>query len=240
MQKITGGLLFISALILSIGTMVGWILTQKLVDANSGVSFIKFSIVPITLIFLSQAIIFQKACHYLYFQLIFLTLMGFTMMWLMSCLFLPAFWLNTISIKIKILMAIIYIYIAIGNFFFSLKEFDKKWREFQLSKKLEKYIPYKNTTNWGGLMSALELQGKLYILGIPKFLTNVITILIIPCMLLGLSLRGSYPAFSVFAWGIPSAIIAAFFLQMAGYNFAQAKKISTIQREENLKFPSSD
>ena len=239
MQKITLNLFLLSAFLLAVAMIGGWILTQNIENSIAAFNFVKISATYSLFILLAQMLTFKKAKNEMLYQLLFLVAMGMAMMWVMLSLFLPVFWIDNIEFTVKIFMAIFFVYVCIGNLFFAFKSFEEKWKAFENSNALKNYFPYSEKTDWEKIALSLDLQGNVYILGSPKFLTNVISILMIPSMLLGLSLRNLYPEFSLFAWGIPSSIIAAFFVQMTGYNLAQVVKIKKLQKEGNFVFYST-
>jgi hypothetical protein len=87
----------------------------------------------------------------------------------------------------------------------------------------------------GASHKALNLEGVFYIPGFPRKLMSVVTILIVPCMLIGLALRNVYPEVSLFAWGMPSILIVAFFVQLIGYGVAQAKIVLELEEKIGIK-----
>lgn len=76
----------------------------------------------------------------------------------------------------------------------------------------------------------MNLSARLYIPGLPDRWTPVLAVLMLVSMLLGLNLRKAFPIFSVFAWGIPSAIVVSVIVQLIVFRLAQAKKVTEIEK----------
>lgn len=232
--------MFLSLFILSVGTLVAWILTKKIVGEQAGLQFAGVGALVVSAIFVGQLSIYSRAKTTLYFQLVFLGTFGFTMGWLMLCLFMPVFWLDTIGIYTKIAAGVIFLLVSASNIALAFRELDKKWEAIGQPLFEKMHNPSINTIDWEKIATSMQITGRIYLPGVPKILSNVISVAIGVFMLAGLSLRNSYPVFSVFAWGIPSAILATFFMQMSGYQFAQAGKVAILEGKLKRTFRATE
>ncbi|MEC5162798.1 MULTISPECIES: hypothetical protein [unclassified Janthinobacterium] len=239
MNKVTLNSLFLSFVTLSLSTLGGWLITLKLADTEAGISFLYLSMSVASAIFICQALIFRSAQKKLLSQLIYFGSFGFTMGWLMFSLFIPLFWVNSIGIMSKIVFFSISIIICIANILISLRTLDRKWNTVGAVEFENRFRPADSTVDWDKVVEKMKITPELYLPGVPKSWYPAISILLVVLMFVGMSLRTAYPVFSAFAWGIPFAVTAAFFLQMSGYLFAQACKIRALEKSRSLTLKST-
>lgn len=240
MNKATFNTIFLSFLGLSIGTLGGMCITWKLAGVENGHHFLKFALITQSAIFLFQLIFFPRARKELRFQLLYLASFGLTMVWVMVSLILPVFWMENISIFTKWILVGVLIFTGISNYRYGSNYIHREWEKCGASEFERLYKPFKNTIDWDRVIRAMKVTFDLHVPLIPQNWSIWMSVCLVASSLLGLNLRNVFPVFSIFAFGIPSAVTAAMFLQMSGYYIAQASKVKAIEEERGIKIRSTE
>ncbi|MFM9438501.1 hypothetical protein ACFDR9_005608 [Janthinobacterium sp. CG_23.3] len=239
MTKVTLNSLFLSLFALSLSNLTGWLLTEKIATPQAGASFLYIGI-PITLtIFIYQTLFFRGAQKKLFSYLMYWGSFGFTLGWLMFCFFIPLFWADSIATMTKTSFFGIIAIICGANILIALRIVDRKWKDVGATEFENRFRLADSTVEWDKVVKKMEIRPKIYLPGVPESWTNAVSILMVVLAFLGVILRVSYPIFSAFAWGIPFSIVAAFFLQVGAYIFAQACKVRTFEKNKNMTVKST-
>lgn len=224
--------IFLSAF-LSVGaTAGGWAITSKLASDAAAISFLYFSIPIVIGVLTLQAVLLTKikdrACYLLLFNIS----ATFGVLWMMSCLVLPLFWMESIPVSIKTLT----IWFSTILFYLNIKRgrwiFRVRWESVGEKLLGDYYKSDRGVINWMGVVSSLKLPLSVYIPGIPKKSEPILTAVLVISMLAGLSFRKIFPEFSVFAWGIPSIVCIATIFQMVGCIIGQLSILRELERKD--------
>lgn len=117
------------------------------------------------------------------------------------------------------------------NFLKGRSEFLRSWSSRPDRLRLGSLDPIKGTIAWEMVVLSLKQEPDLYIPGLPRRLSTVAGVLLVVFMFIGLNFRTTFPVFSAFAWGIPSAVMTAFVFQLIGQKMGEARKVREIQAE---------
>lgn len=224
--------IFLSAF-LSVGaTAGGWAITKKLAGNVAGVSFLYLGIPVVIGILVFQVVLFMRIKDRVYYLVMFNIFAVFGVVWMMLCLVLPLFWMDSIGISVKLLtiwfsIVLFYLNIARGMCTFRLR-----WEDIGEKLLLEYYKSDRGIIEWAGIVNSLKLSLSIYVPGIPKKFEPILSALLVMSMLAGLSVRKIFPEFSVFAWGIPAIICIATILQMTGCIFGQLSILRKLEKRE--------
>lgn len=161
----------------------------------------------------------------------FLAAFGLSIVWFMMCLVLPVMWIEAVSLYFRVGILSLLVPLGIANILEAFRRFSLKWAERGEQIFAKEYKHEHATVNWYQVTKSLDLTGVIFIPGLPQRLVWLPSLLIIPSMLAGLSLRNVYPIFSIFAWGIPTLLIVSFFFQMIAYNLAQAAVVRKLEKK---------
>jgi hypothetical protein len=239
MHKVTYKSLLLSLFILFLGAFGGWLLTRKMLDYEVGLQFLRFGVIISAAIFFSKLCIYFKAKKLLFFQILFIGGFGVDIAWFLSCLFLPLFWIGSISVTIKIAIMTAFLLICFGNVLLALRVFEGKWKAIGEAKFEEAYKKFENTVNWECISKAMKISAIIFIPGAPKKYSDLISVILFILLMLGFALRGAYPVFSMVSWAFPFSVCAACCLQMSSYHFAQAGRVFDIEKNKNITLLSS-
>jgi hypothetical protein len=76
------------------------------------------------------------------------------------------------------------------------------------------------------------------IAGLSEASNGILSIILLASMLVGLNLRNVFPEFSMFAWGVPCAVGAAYAMFIFGSNLGELLKVREIEVTKNIKIDS--
>lgn len=240
-RNISIRLLGILFFVLMAGTVVGWLIAEDLAGEQVGMIFLGPGLSIALMIFSIQSVLFFWAGSRLFRQLIFLTSGVFSITWFMFCFFVPLLLIDHIRIEIKVVMVVLLLYLSAANVLEAHRKFNQKWDNL---KKLDRYMKIesdagRSVIDWDRLMKSMDLSIEFYIPGVPSSVAAAISVVMVLFMLLGFFLKSIFPMFSAFSWGIPSALVVAYFFQVVGCNAAQAMKVKSLEQEFNMKFQSN-
>lgn len=231
--------LFLSLFILSIGTIGGMAITWKVAGVQVSHDYLRFGIVVQTIVFLVQLFIFPKARKELRFQLLYLASCGLTLVWFMMALILPLFWTESVGLKVKWILAGMTIFTGISNYRYGLNSIHRKWKECGAAEFERRFAPAKNVVDWDKVVRKMKVELVIYVPIVPQSWNPWCGVGLVVSSFLGLNLRNVFPVFSIFAFGIPSAVAAAMLLQLSGCYIAQASKVKAIEKERRIKIRST-
>jgi len=234
MSKASLQSIFLSIAILLISTVCGALIASKLAGGEAGWNYFWFSAIVSVLIFFSQLVCYKKARVNLLNQLFYMGFFGFTMVWFMLSLFLPVFWMDTISMLAKAIMLTISVVILSANVAHGLRSLNQQWQAIGAATFDQEFKPADSSVDWDKVVRRMNVSPNVFIPGVPQSWTPVVSVLLIVFMVVGLNLRNALPVFSVFAWGIPSTVLAGIFLQVSAAYFAQTVNIRAIEKERNV------
>ena len=239
MNKATINSLVLSIVVLLISTIGGALIAQKIAEGDAGFSFLWFGSAIACLIFLLQLLAFSKARAKLFHQLLFLGFFGFSMVWFMLSLFLPIFWIETISTQVKSILFFVFSTIMSFNIKLGWETLNKKWDETGDSAFKSEFRAGPNSGDWNKVVRELKITHNIYIPGVSEKWTSALSVVLIVFMIVGLNLRTAYPAFSAFAWGIPAIIMGSYFIQVSGFYFAQASQVRKLENRMGIVLKST-
>lgn len=207
-------------------------MTEKIADHNAAASFAYISLIIIIVVVATQALLFLKSKERVRFLILFNIASAFGVMWMMSCLILPLFWVSSVGFAVKLLFGMSALILCLLNVIKGIKHFDVRWTVVG-EKLLKKYYRQCNAlVDWEGIVGSLELSVAFYVPGIPKKASPILSVILVISMLAGLSLRNAFPDFSIFAWGIPAVMVISVVMQMVGFGIGQFLALSAIEKRD--------
>lgn len=210
--------------------MGGWALTTKLAGEDAGLSFLKVGGVSVLAMFVVQTAFFLMGKKRLVYRILFNIAFSSCIVWFMLCLLLPVLWVQSVGSGWKSALFLFLLMLCFANIGKAGKLFASAW-EREGERALPRcYNSKNNTLDWPTIISLMKCPLALYIPGIPERMNPVVSVSIIASMLVGLSLRNTFPTFSLFAWGIPSCLVISLFMQMIGLGVAQIEKVLTLEK----------
>jgi hypothetical protein len=235
MNYVTPRILLLSLVIMCIGSAGGWAITDNIASREDAYEFACGAIFVICVVLLVQGSLYMLGRERLYFKLLFSASFSISMIWFMMCLVLPLAWADNVDIYVRAVMFALIVPLSLGNIAEAFRRFSVKWAMSGNASFEKSFNHDKGSVEWGQVTKSLNIESVIYIPGFSRRLTSVVSILIVPCMLAGLALRNIYPSASVFAWGLPSILIMAFFVQLIGYGLAQARKVLELEKKNGKK-----
>jgi hypothetical protein len=223
-------LILLSGLLTFSCTLGGWALTDQLAGEQAGHDFLIVGAAVVVALLLLQSAFYLPGRNRLIYQLRFAVTCTLPPVWLMLCLLLPTYWLQTIRGDIKTLTAAAVVVLCVVNFRKGVREFDGKWSDNGRESFGTLYDSGKSALDWSRVVQPMRLEAVLYVPGIPSKAVPILSMLMVVFMLLGLGLRKVFPEFSMFAWGIPCGIAMSVLVQMAGMGVAQVSKIKELEK----------
>jgi uncharacterized membrane-anchored protein YitT (DUF2179 family) len=185
-------------------------------------------------------VIYWKAKKELFYQLLYLAVFSFIMIWVMLCLSVPILWVEYVKFEVKSFLVCLFLLIAAANFAYANRHIKKKWGQVGAEKFEKLFDSRKNMVDWDVVAMEMEIRPVLYVPGIPGKWSPGLSACLVASMLFALNYRSAYPEIAAVTGGIPSAIFASFFFQMRGYYFAQACKVSEIEKEKKVTIKCND
>lgn len=213
------------------GTIGGWALTGKLAGEEAALSFLQVGVVAVLTISIAQFLFFSLGKKRLIYCVLFNITFGFGIVWFLMCLLLPVFWVQTIGTTEKSILALFLVMLCSANACKASTQFKSKWREVAEGALARHYNVKDNSMDWPKVLAPMRLTPALYIPGVPERMNPVISIAIIVSMVTGLSLRNSFPIFSLYAWGIPSCLAISLFIQASGLGVAQIITLAELEKK---------
>lgn len=240
MTRVTVNYLWVSLFILLFGTSGGAAMTRKLANRNDelGWSFFWFWLPCCLALFVCQCLVFPKARSRLLFQLVFNALMGFTLLFFLLSIILPVFWLSPMAVPAKATLAATFAAIVLYNLVFGWKIVNQRWAAMAAPAFEQQFKPRDGTVNWDKVVRKMRIEPAIILPGVPAKWSAAVWIALIVCMIGGLVMKSTWPAFSAFSWSIPLVLVAACLNQISGAAFAQALKIRAIEKERNIVLPA--
>jgi len=239
MNKATLNSLFLSIAVLLMSTIGGALIARKLAGGEAGYSFLWFGCIVSLIIFSTQVSTFFNAKKRLYFQLLYFGFFGLSMVWFMLSLGLPVFWANEVGLDAKLIISFIFAVVLFSNIIFGFNSVNKRWSEIGTAAFVSEFNLSKPDINWNKVVKKLSITHNVFIPCVPAKFSSAVSVVLVVFMILGFNLRNAYPVFSVFAWGIPAAVMASYFIQVSGFYFAQAIKVREIEKHHTVIFNST-
>lgn len=215
---------------LFMGTGGGWLITNKIAGRAAANDFFVAFIFWVLSLLLIQLSLWSISRKRLLYQIVYRATFSFAFMSFFLGLFFPIFWMPDVGRDVKISFAIFLALLSLWNIRGGVRHFKEKWSlkgDKLLSKNSKAGSP---TIGWNKMMIALGVAqyGKL-IAGLSDEYNGVLSIILMISMGVGLNLRNVFPEFSMFAWGVPSAIGAAYAMFIFGGNIGELLKVREIE-----------
>lgn len=147
---------------------------------------------------------------------------------------LPLFWVDTIGLAVKGAVCSGWLSLSVCNFARGFRQFESKWTEEGQIAFDRNFDPKTSAIDWPLVLKRLGLKMEIYLPGLPRQVTPYVSALILVFILAGLSLRNSFPVFSLFARAVPMLILASWCLQIVGAGVAQSLRIKDIERSKGI------
>ena len=235
-RTISREILIISFFLLLVGTLGAWAIAWKLNGEKEDAEFLKILGTIAVFIFCVQVTIFFYMKKRIFLQLIFLSICGLSLVWFMLALVFPILWVDILGVKTKLVLYSILIVLSICNVFEAFRRFNEKWTGLDQVVRVKKLERNGDTINWDKLSIFMDLSGNLYIPGLSRSVSMIISVLLVISMILGFILKTTFPVFSAIAWGVPSILMVSVLFQMIGYNLAQACRVRILEKEHGVFF----
>jgi hypothetical protein len=234
MPKPTPQTLFLSFGMFIACIVTGTLITLKLTDSDSAMSYFFFTSIVSIFAFSLLLKKYKSGQINLSDQLLYFCFYGFCLVWFFLSLFFPIFWMKDISLTKKIIIAFFSIIILTSNFLVGFNEAKEKWHRFGITVFEKEYEKYRQAIAWEKVAEKMKINISIYVPGVPKNLMNLVSILMIGFMILGLNLRTAMPTFSVFAWGIPATVFAGCLIQLMGTYFFLIKLVYRLEKDKSF------
>jgi hypothetical protein len=224
--------IYLSAFLATGATGGGWALTDKLAGHQAAMSFLYLSASVIVGMLFIQGLLFLKSKKQARFLILLNIASVFGLLWMMTCLVLPIFWMASVGIVTKLLFLIISMIICWLNVLKGIRTFSARWTCVGEKLLSRFYKRDRQVIDWCGLVGSLKLTVSIHIPGLSERASPAVSVVLVISMLAGLSLRNISPVFSVFAWGLPSVIVIATFLQMIGFAIGQFLILTRLEKKD--------
>lgn len=206
-------------------------MTFKLAGREAALSFLHVGVVAVLIMSLAQVVFLAAGKRRMIYRVLFNIAFISGIVWFILCLILPVLWLESVGSAEKIGLFLFLLALCIANVFRAGQQFKFKW-EKEGEKALGRYYDGKNrTVDWPKVLASMRFSFELYVPGVPEGMNPFISVIIVLSMLVGLSLRSSFPTFSLFAWGIPSCFVISVIVQMIGLGLAQIAKLISLEKK---------
>lgn len=229
----------IKNLLMALGTflfciLIGSAITLKLTEPNTALNYLWFSSLVSLIAFSLLLTKYKSGKTKLTEQFSYFAFFIFCMVWFMLSLFMPIFFMQTINLKVKIILGALSCFIVCSNFSLGYKEVKKKWVATGSTAFDQEYKKSGKEADWEKVANKLNINFVIHIPGIPKQFIDIISVLLIIFMIIGLNLRSAMPVFSVFSWGIPATVFAGCFAQIMGTYFSLRKLIQIFELKNSV------
>lgn len=224
--------IYLSAFLSIAATGGGWAITSKLAGQHAGWSFLYLSAPIVFGMLIVQGVLFFKSRTRAKFLILLNIASAFGVLWMLLCLVLPIFWIESIWIVEKIILFIFAFFLFYSNLALGIKNFNKRWAAVGMQLLSKYYRRDRREIDWSGIVRSLKLSVSLHMPGLPEKINPLLSVILVASMLAGLSLRNVFPVLSVFAWGVPAIIGVATMLQMIGFLIGQLFLLIALERKE--------
>lgn len=235
-SNISHKLLYISLVLLVAGTLGGWAIIEKLNGYRNDYGFLYAGAAVTVTIFCVQCGMYFYMRERIFLGLILLMTLGLSLAWFMSALFIPLLWVDIVGWEAKLVLLLVLFALIWGNVAEAFRVFGQKWEELKETERARILARKGNFLNWDGLISLMKFSPDLHIPGLSKKISTFLSVAMVFSMIAGFGLRNIYPVASVFAVGIPSALVISLFAQQIGFNMAQARKVRELECEYKVVF----
>jgi hypothetical protein len=236
MEVVTPGKLLLSVVLLAFSTLAGWVLTLKLAGDEAGNQALVVCLVIAGLTLVAELAAYFAIRDRLMFVSVFYAVFGLNVVWFMLSLFIPIYWLDSVPEAAKWLASAILAFLGAANLMRGYRQFKEKWDGFQDPIGVGKVNRTSQTIDWERIQKHLRIDADIFIPGLPRNVTSLLSVLLIISMLVGLNFRSVYPVFSLYAWAIPCAVFGSFFFQLVGNRVAEARAIGNLQSSIGIVF----
>lgn len=228
-----------SFLLLCVATGSGWMITHKIAGRTAANEFFVAFVSLVFTLLLVQLLLWSASRRRLLYQIVYRATFPFTLMSFFLGFLLPMLWMPSVGRNVKISIAIFFALLSLWNFWGGISDFKAKWslRGDQLLSKNCK-VGF-SAIGWGKMMITLGVAkyGQL-IAGLGEKFSGFLSIILLVSMLMGLNLRNVFPEFSMFAWGMPCAVGAAYAMFIFGSNLGELLKVREIEVTKKISIAS--
>lgn len=230
-SNISRKLIYVSLFLLMAGTLGGWAIIEKLNGCQGDYGFLYLGITITVMVFCAQCWIYFSMRGRIFLGLVFLNTLGLSLAWFMLALFIPLLWVDIAGLNIRFTLLVLLIVLSASNAVKGFGFFYEKWSELEERDRMEILARQDNFIGWDGLILWMKFSPDLYIPGLSKKITKILSVIMLFFMIVGFGLRNIFPAASIVAVGVPSALVISFFFQQIGFNVAQARKVRELECE---------
>jgi hypothetical protein len=230
-SNISRNLIYVSLLLLMAGTLGGWAIIEKLNGHQGDYGFLYLGMTITAMVFCAQCWMYFSMRGRIFFGLVFLNTLGLSLAWFMLALFIPLLWVDIAGLSIRFALLVLLIVLSASNAVKGYRFFYEKWSELEERDRMKILARQDNFIGWDGVILWMNFSPDLYIPGLSKNITKIVSVIMLFFMLVGFGLRNIFPAASIVAVGVPSALVISFFFQQIGFNMAQARKVRELECE---------
>jgi hypothetical protein len=216
------------------GAAGGCAITYKLAGYDAALSFLRAGVLVVLALLAAQAILSIKSETRATYLVLFNIAFILGLVWFMSCLILPMFWVPAVDMSAKGLLALASVGLCSVNVYKGVALFKLKWTQVGGELLSRFYDKKRNSIEWQALVAELRMSVSIYIPGVSDKLNPFISVAIVISMLAGLSLRNAFPLFSLFAWGIQIIIVISLVMQMIGFAVGQFLEIAALEKKDGI------
>lgn len=239
MHQVRLGSIFLSLFILFIGSLIGWLVGESVIDEEKSGNFLLFIITTPSIIFLFQICLYRNATKWLYHQLYFIGSISMTLAWFMIAFALPIFWSDKVGIYTKMLTLFVSSTLCVSNIQFAQQSFNKKWDQYGQSAFDNLFKLDTKKIDWARIVRSMKHDFDVYIPGLNKNSSNFVAIIAVGVLIVGQIIRDIYPVFRMLAWAFSFSVVASWLFHIAAYTFMHARKVRALEKKYNLRFEST-
>jgi len=218
---------------LSVGaTLGGWAITGKFAGSIAAESFLYLSVPMVVGLVALQILLFIKSKSQLKYLILFNMSAASGVLWMMSCLVLPIFWIDSVGVSGKVLMVVLSSLLFYFNVVEGINKFRLRWGVVGESLLKKYYKSDRGLIDWNGIIGALKISASFHIPGISQNIQPILSAALVISMLAGFSLRKIFPVFSIFAWSVPSLFFIAMMLQVIGVAIGQISMLKALEKND--------
>ena len=230
-SNISQKLIYVSLLLLMAGTLGGWAIIEKLNGHQGDYGFLYLGLTITAMVFCAQCWMYVSMRGRIFLGLAFLNTLGLSLAWFMLALFIPLLWVDIAGWNVRLTLLVLLVGLSVSNAVKGFGFFYEKWSGLEEHDRMRILARQDNFIGWDGLILRMKFSPDLYIPGLSKKITKILSVAMFFSMIIGFGLRNISPAASIFAVGVPSALVISFFFQQTGFNVAQARKVRELECE---------
>jgi hypothetical protein len=153
----------------------------------------------------------------------------FLLMWFMSCLLLPLFWIDEVDGRTKLAAIGLLSWLCGANAIRGFRQFRAAWASRGAAALAEHYQEEHGTIEWDWTVDALRIEPTIYVPLMNRFTIPLAVVSGLGGFMFGPSLVYSYPVVAALGWTFAMSVFIAYFVQLLGSGAAQALTLAHLE-----------